>query len=104
MTGEKANFLSLAATHRGSVIFGNEKSCKNPQEGSGPEPDSKEEGHGDKQVGGTIVEPCLKQNLNSNPETGIRNRHQKQDPELFLNQDHQPIRLNSEQSLRTRSD
>ena len=25
MTGEKANFLSLAATHRGSVAFGNGK-------------------------------------------------------------------------------
>ena len=45
---------------------------KNPQEGSGPEPGSKEEGHGDKQEGGTVVELCLKQNLNSNPETGSR--------------------------------
>ena len=45
---------------------------KNPQEGSGPEPGSKEEGHGDKQAGGTVIEPCLKQNLNSNPETGSR--------------------------------
>jgi len=42
------------------------------EEGSGSEPGSKEEGHGDKQAGGTVVEPYLKQNLNSNPETGSR--------------------------------
>jgi len=30
---------------------------KNPQEGSGPEPGSKEEGHGDKQVEGKLLNP-----------------------------------------------
>ena len=45
---------------------------KYSEEGSGPEPSSKKEGHGDKQAGGTVVEPSLKQNLNSNPRIGSR--------------------------------
>ena len=45
---------------------------KSHSEGSGPEPSSKEEGHDDKQTRGTVAEPCLQQNQNSNSETGPR--------------------------------
>ena len=38
----------------------------------GLKPGSKEEGHDDKQTGGTVIEPCLEQNQNSNPETGSK--------------------------------
>jgi len=59
---------------------------KKSQEGSDTGPVSKAEMQDSEQTGGTSVEPCLEQN--NNPETA-----QKQDPELFMNQDHQPIRL-----------
>jgi len=54
-----------------SLLLTHEKG-KCSEGGSGPEPSSKEEGYGNKQVRGTVVEPCLKQNLKSNPETGSR--------------------------------
>jgi len=39
------------------------------EEGSRPEPVSKEEWQGDKQIGGTTAEPCLEQNKDNIPET-----------------------------------
>ena len=51
------------------LVFIHEKG-KSHSEGSGPQPGSKEEGHNDKQTGGTVAEPCLQQNKNSNSGTG----------------------------------
>ena len=45
---------------------------KNSQEGSGPEPGSKEEGHGDKQAGETEPEQQFRNRLQNN----CTNRHQ----------------------------
>ena len=71
---------------------------KNPQEGSGPEPGSKEEGHSDKQAGGIVIEPCLKQNLNNKkqaPEQLCKQapvQTQEQGPELILHLAHQKVK------------
>ena len=42
------------------------------EEISGPEPVSKEKWQGDKRTGGTAAEPCLKQNKDNLPETGLK--------------------------------
>ena len=72
MTGEKANFLSLAATHGGSVVVGNEKSGKNSEERSSTGPDSNTDQQASDQTGGTAAEPCLKQRSTEIPESGAR--------------------------------
>ena len=45
---------------------------KNHSERSGSEPVPRDVGHGDKQIGGTVTEPCLQQDQNTNPETVFR--------------------------------
>jgi len=62
--------FELDLTKKDVLLMHEKGKCS--EEGSGPEPGSKEEGHGDKQTRGIVVEPCLKQNLNCNPETGSR--------------------------------
>jgi len=50
----------------------NHEEGKNPQEGSGIEPDSKAERQVSKQTGETSAEPCLAQKTTDSPESGAR--------------------------------
>jgi len=52
------------------LVLMHEGKCS--EEGSRPEPISKEEWQGDKQTRGIAAEPCLEQNKDNIPETGPR--------------------------------